>query len=189
MKCCKSAEWIQYIAIYLGLPSECQYMACRLTFDIFTKVASTCPYPKGIVLRFQEKLFLVLGRCPPRLRESTGVKYFRHLGLEKRAAAIFKTKWNPAAMFWGSAKMVFVVFWFYNWGCDQGLVLYLWILGRVREFIIFTQFCYFHTINLFVCPFPNVNVNELYSGGFNYPWTWKSRKLSVKGSTPTPPFC
>ena len=23
MKCCKSVEWIQYIAIYLGLPSEC----------------------------------------------------------------------------------------------------------------------------------------------------------------------
>ena len=23
MKCCKSAEWIRYIAIYLGLPSKC----------------------------------------------------------------------------------------------------------------------------------------------------------------------
>ena len=33
----KPAEWIRYIAIYLGLPSECRYMACRLTSDIFTK--------------------------------------------------------------------------------------------------------------------------------------------------------
>ena len=37
MKCCKPAEWIQYIAIYLGLPSECQSMACLVTSDIFTK--------------------------------------------------------------------------------------------------------------------------------------------------------
>ena len=33
----KPAEWSRYIAIYLGLPSECRYMACRLTSDIFTK--------------------------------------------------------------------------------------------------------------------------------------------------------
>merc|ERR1712218_777402 len=31
------AEWSRYIAIYLGLPSECRHMACRLTSDIFTK--------------------------------------------------------------------------------------------------------------------------------------------------------
>ena len=37
IKCCKPAKWIRYIAIYLGLPSECSDMACRLTSDIFSK--------------------------------------------------------------------------------------------------------------------------------------------------------
>ena len=39
----KPAEWSRYIAIYLGLPSECQYMACRITSDIFTKVPALLP--------------------------------------------------------------------------------------------------------------------------------------------------
>ena len=37
MHCNKVLQACRYIAIYLGLPSECQYMACRLTSDIFTK--------------------------------------------------------------------------------------------------------------------------------------------------------
>ena len=37
MKCCRPAEWIRYIAIDLGLPSVCRYIASRLTSDIFTK--------------------------------------------------------------------------------------------------------------------------------------------------------
>ena len=41
MHCFKPAEWIPYIAIYLSLPSECRYMACRLTSNTFAKSAST----------------------------------------------------------------------------------------------------------------------------------------------------
>ena len=44
MKCCKPAEWIRYIAIYLGLPSKCRYIASRLTSDIFTK---ECQHTSG----------------------------------------------------------------------------------------------------------------------------------------------
>ena len=36
-----------------------------------------------------------------------------------------------------------VVFWFYNWGANNTVVLYLWILGkskRINKFLIFHNF-------------------------------------------------
>ena len=41
MKCCKSAEWIRYIAIYLGLPSKCDRWLAGYLPIYSQKVAST----------------------------------------------------------------------------------------------------------------------------------------------------
>ena len=79
MHCNKVLQACRYIAIYLGLPSECQYMACRLTSDIITKECqhywshfriSNLWSPFCATVVFEDPTAMLLG-SPPSPRRST----------------------------------------------------------------------------------------------------------------------
>ena len=69
LKCCNSAEWIRYIAIYLGLQSKCRFMVYRLTSIYSQKSASTSWYPMGPTTK--PKKFSHFPRRPPQVWQKT----------------------------------------------------------------------------------------------------------------------